>query len=299
MRTLACLIGLILFALAAMAALTYPVFLWVHPLFGFPFHRIADRIGMLALAGGGLVLARRLGLTDRVSLGFGVPARVFLREVLIGFALGAPAMAAIVLIMDALHLRMLKSSVVLDAHTLLAIAGVGIARGLAVALIEETFLRGAVWSGIARERGAGAAIAATSILYAITHFVGRGHIDAAHVSAHSGIDLLASSLQSFAHPLGIADAFLCLTAVGVVLGTVRALTGHIGACIGLHASWVWVITFVRETSLPDPASPLTFLLSRFDGVVGWLVLAWTALIGVGLYLLYARRPAALNAPPAG
>jgi len=33
---------------------------------------------------------------------------------------------------------------------------------------------------------------------------------------------------------------------------------------------------------------LNFLLSRFDGFVGWLVLAWTILLGFGLRRFYAR-----------
>jgi hypothetical protein len=35
--------------------------------------------------------------------------------------------------------------------------------------------------------------------------------------------------------------------------------------------------------------PLSFLLSQFDGFIGWLVLAWTLLTGVGLIAFYARR----------
>jgi hypothetical protein len=34
---------------------------------------------------------------------------------------------------------------------------------------------------------------------------------------------------------------------------------------------------------------LNFLLSRFDGFVGWLVLAWTILLGFGLRRFYANR----------
>jgi membrane protease YdiL (CAAX protease family) len=294
MRAFAWFIVLIVGALAAMAALTYPAWLWLHLHFGFPFHRIADRIGMLALALGCLLLARRLSLTDRAALGYGAPSTVFLRELLLGFSLGAPLMALIVVIMVALDLRVLRAGITLDAATLAKIAAQGLLRGFAVALIEETFLRGAMFSAIAKESGARLAVLLTALVYAATHFVGQYHIPATQVSWHSGLDMLAGALQSFAHPRTIADAFLCLLAVGIVLGLVRALTGHIGACIGLHASWVWVITFVRETSVPNMHSPLAPLLSHFDGVVGWLVLGWTACLGLALYLFYARRAAALS-----
>jgi uncharacterized protein len=289
MRTLAWFIGLILFALGAMAAFTYPVWLWLHPRFGFPFHRVADRIGMLALAIGFVLLARRLKLADRSSLGYGAPRAVFLRELAIGFAIGAPMMALVVGVMVALNLLKWKSGITLDAATLLTLARIGITRGIAVALIEETFLRGAMYSGIARESGSLCAVIVTALIYAATHFIGQYHIPASQVSWGSGLTMLAGALHQFSHPLAIGDAYLSLFAVGAALGMVRALTGHIGGCIGLHASWVWVITFVRETSMPNRSSPLSFLLSQFDGVVGWLVLGWTIVLGVVLFRFYSRR----------
>jgi len=296
-RTLAWFLGLILVALGAMAAFTFPLWLALYPRFGFPFHRVADRIGMLALALGFVLIARRLRLADRTSLGYGLRPALFLRELAIGFVMGAPMMALIIAVMVVLHLRQWKHGVALDAATFLTLARVGLLRGLAVALIEETFLRGAMYSGIARESGPRVAVGATAALYAVTHFVGQYHIPASAASWGSGLSMLAGALRAFGHPLEIGDAFLSLFAVGVALGMVRALTGHIAGCIGLHASWVWVITFVRETSLPNPASPLSFLLSSFDGVVGWLVLAWTLVLSLVLCRFYSRR--ALRSPLAG
>jgi uncharacterized protein len=281
-------VGLILLALAAMAVFSYPAWRLLEPLFGFPFHRVADRIGMLALALGFVLIARRLNLADRMSLGYGVPRAVFVREALLGFALGTASMALVVGIMVVLGLRSWRTPAP-DAVALLHIAGSGLLRGVAVALIEETFLRGAMFTGIARESGPRLAVLLTSLVYAASHFFGRYHVAADQVSWRSGLDLLAGALHSFAHPLAIADAFLCLAAVGIVLALVRALTGHIGACLGLHAAWVWVIAFVRDTSVPNPASSLTYLLSSFDGVVGWLVLAWTLIVGGLLYVFYAHR----------
>jgi hypothetical protein len=99
--------------------------------------------------------------------------------------------------------------------------------------------------------------------------------------------------------VAIVDAFLCLFAVGVLLASVRAVTGNIAACMGLHAGWVWVIAFVREGSQPNDAHPMRFLVSQFDGVVGWLVLAWTIVIGLVLYRLYARGRTAVTLQPHG
>jgi membrane protease YdiL (CAAX protease family) len=290
-KTFIWFIGLIAAAAAAIAVFTYPLWAALYPHFGFPFHRVADRVGLVAFAVGFVLVVRRLKLADRASLGYGVRPALFLRDLGVGFALGAPMMALVVAIMVALGLREWKPGVTISAASLLAIAGVGLTRGFAVALIEETFLRGAMFSGIARESGAKVAVILTALLYGASHFVGHSHTVDAGPGWGSGLTLLAASFGEFAHPFAIGDAYLSLFAVGVVLAMVRAATGNIGASMGLHASWVWVITFVRETSVANRASPLAFLLSSFDGVVGWLVLGWTVLLGFVLYAFFSRRQA--------
>jgi membrane protease YdiL (CAAX protease family) len=289
MRAFAWFLGLILLALAVIAGLTYPVWQLLHPAFGFPFHRVADRLGMITLAVGFVLIARRLRLADRVSLGYGLPPRKFLREASIAFAIGVLLMGLIVGIMLAAHLRLLRPGVTLGWMSFGKLAAEGLLRGIAVALIEETFLRGAMWTGIARESGAVTATVLTALIYALTHFVSSHHVPADQISWHSGIDMLAGSFGAFAHPVDVADAYICLFAVGVVLAMVRMRTGNIAASLGLHAGWVWVITFVRETSVADLSNPLHALLSQFDGVVGWLVCAWTVLVGFGLNRFYAAR----------
>jgi membrane protease YdiL (CAAX protease family) len=289
MRAFAWFLGLLLLALAVMAGLTYPLWQALYPAFGFPFHRVADRLGMITLLVGFLLVARHLRLADRVSLGFGLPPRQFLREAGIAFGIGVLLMALVIAIMLALHLRLLRPGVALNWMTFGKLAAQGLLRGIAVALIEETFLRGAMWTGIARESGAVTATVLTALIYALTHFVSSYHVPPDQIGWHSGIEMLAGSFGAFAHPLKVADAYICLFAVGVVLATVRMRTGNIAASLGLHAGWVWVITFVRATSVADLSNPLHVVLSQFDGVVGWLVCAWTVLVGFGLNRFYAAR----------
>jgi hypothetical protein len=289
MRAFAWFLLLIAVSLAAMAALTYPAWLLLHPHFDFPFHRIGERIGMLAFLVGFVLVARRLGLADRASLGYGAPRRIFLRELSLGLTLGVITMAAVAASMAALGLLDFHQAGAYGAGALAALVAKRLASGLAVALIEETALRGAMFTGIQRESGTTAAILLTAIVYSWTHFLGSFHIPAAQVGAWSGVALLHGTLQAFDHPLGIADAFLCLLAVGVVLALVRSITGNIAAGMGLHAGWVWVMLVVHGLAQPNRASPLGFLLSRHDGFTGWLVLGWTVLLGIGLRQFYARR----------
>src|SRR3981081_3811752 len=179
----------------------------------------------------------------------------------------------------------------LSGTDLLRLIALRVVSGFVVAFIEETFLRGAMHTAIERKSGQRLAVLLTALLYAGTHCLASYHIAPAQVTPRSGLELLAGTLHSWAHPAAIADAFLALLAVGVVLGRVRAATGNIAACIGLHAGWVWVMLVTHELTRPARGAPLSFLLRRFHGFVGWLVLAWTAVLAVPLWRFYSARAA--------
>src|ERR1700749_4182665 len=102
MRAFALFFGLLVVALAALAAFSYPAWLLLHPHFDFPFHRIGERIAMLVGLVGFLILAPRMRVGDRASLGYGIPRRRFVRELLIGLAAGVITMAVIVCAMAVL-----------------------------------------------------------------------------------------------------------------------------------------------------------------------------------------------------
>ena len=289
MRTFLWFLGLLAAAFAAMALFSYPAWLLLHPYFGFPFHRIAARIGMLALAIGFVSIARRLGLADRASLGYGVTRPVFLREFALAFGLGVALMLAVVAIMLAMGLRIWQPGVDLHAAAVTRLAVQALLSALTVAAIEETFLRGAMFSGIAREGGTTLAIVLSALIYAAMHFIARYHIAPEQVVFSSGLAMVTGSLHAFADPLAIGDAFAALFAVGVLLACIRAATGNIAACMGLHAGWVWIMLVVRDVSAPDSTGALGFLLSNFDGFVGWLVFLWIVLVGRPLYRYYQRR----------
>src|ERR1700749_508879 len=102
MRAFALFLGLMIAALASIAVFSYPAWLLLHPHFSFPFHRIGERIGMLGLLVGFVLVARRAKLSDKRSLGYGLPRRQFIREMLTGLALGAITMCMVVAIMAAL-----------------------------------------------------------------------------------------------------------------------------------------------------------------------------------------------------
>jgi uncharacterized protein len=230
MRAFSWFLLLIVAALAGVALFTYPAWLLLHPHFDFPFHRIGDRIAMLVLLVGLYLIAGRLKLADRASLGYGLAGKLFVREMLRGLALGVITMLMIVGIMSLLGLLDWTKAETTSVAGWLGIIALRLGSGLAVAFIEETFLRGALFTAIERESGALTAIVLTSILYSLSHFIASYHIEAAQVTPWSGLTQLEGSFRALAEPLGIADAFLCLFAVGVVQHREQRERAADGAC---------------------------------------------------------------------
>jgi len=196
MRAFLAFLALILLTLAAAATLAWPAYDLLVPQFDVRFHRVASRVWMLLMAIGIALLARRLGVADRASLGYGLRRPAFLREAGLGLALGVATMLPIVLAMFALGLRALRPDVALSASLFLKLAGAGLGTGLTVALIAETFLRGAMHSAVQRESGPAVAIALIAPLYAATHFLASYRIPPEQLGPGSGFDLLAEVMTS-------------------------------------------------------------------------------------------------------
>jgi len=293
MRALTYFAGLFAAALGLVAVATLPAWQLVNRFAHVPFHRVGNRIAMLGLAIGLYVVARRLGVANRVAMGYGIPRDRFLRELARGIVLGILFMLPLAALMIALGLRDLSSGLTAAAVAKALLAGLG--SGLAAAFIEESFLRGAMFSAVSRESGTAVAVVATSILYAAVHFFARFRIEDGDVGLGSGLALLGGSLAEFAHPLQIADAYLCLAAVGGLLAMLRATTGAIATGMGLHAGWVTVMLMVLRLTEVDGEAPLGALLSQHDGFVGWLTLGWTLVAAVPLLAYYRRRQAATAA----
>src|SRR5262245_3902107 len=166
MRSIAIFLGLIALGLAGIAVLGYPAWLLVSPLLENPkFHRVASRVGMLLLVVGFVLVARRLKVADRQSLGYGLPPGKFAAEVAWGVVLGAALMLPVLATMVRLDMRA-SVGPALSASEWIGLALRGLASGLVIACIEETFMRGAMQTAITRESGAKLAIAVTSLLYA-------------------------------------------------------------------------------------------------------------------------------------
>jgi len=286
MRAFAWFFATLLAAALAAAALAYPVFELTSRLAPWPFHRVAARLAMLAAAAGLYWLCRRLGVASKRDLGYGLPWRRFLKVSLLWGAVGVVTAAMGAAFLLASHLRM-------PIHAAVSVAGalhlllVGLSGGAAVALIEETVMRGAMHTAIARESGQLAAALLTAPLFAVLHFFARAHIAADQVHWTSGFELLARSFAPLVSPALVLDAFLAWLAVGLLLSLTRVLTGNIAVSIGLHAGWVLVLRVLMDTTAPGPGAAFSGWVGAFDGLLGYWILPWSAAIALALWLTRA------------
>jgi membrane protease YdiL (CAAX protease family) len=259
-----------------------------------PFHRVVARFWQLLLLAGLVLACRRIGLSSRADWGYGIPRAHFLRQAGVGLAIGVATMLPMTVAMLALGILRLRADFAAGALAE-ALAG-GLFVGLAVALVEETFFRGAMYGGVGREAGARIAAWSTALLYSAVHFLARARIPADDVAGDSGLRLLAGALAHFADPLPVLDSFVTLVLVGLLLAWVRQRTGAIAAGIGLHMGWVGVIKATSAVTRVDAGAPASFLVGSFDGYTGWLVAGWAALL---MALAWRRGWPAPSREPAG
>ena len=277
MRAVGWFLAAILGTLLLAALASWPVYQLAHALQPeWQFHKVVGRLWQLLMLAGIAVAVWRLDLRGRADWGYGLPRARFLRQAGAGFAFGIATMLPMALVIVALGIRNALPD--FDAAMLVSGIAAGALTGLIVALVEETFFRGLMFRAVLRDSGPAIAIWSTAILYAAIHFFARVKIPHAEVAWDSGIALLGSSLARFADPASIADAFITLAMVGLLLGLVRYWTGSIAAGIGLHMGWVCVIKATSTVTRHDAAAHWSFLVSDFDGFTGWMVAGWSCAI---------------------
>lgn len=258
------------------AALAAPaVSALLEPIASVPPRRVFSRLTMIGVVVITIWLLRRHGLANREVLGFTGPWPRFLRHIAIALAAGAAVMLLALVPLFLFGVRGWNDYTPASAGAWLALLAKGLGRGLAVALIEETFFRGAMQGTLQRINGRWWALLAVPALYAAVHFIGR-LAPVPDVAPVPGQFMPLNGLfDSFLQPTSIIDAFVALWCVGLLLALARQHWGDIAACIGLHAGFVMVITVFRKVSSPVTESEWSFLVGSFDGLLGWWIAACT------------------------
>jgi membrane protease YdiL (CAAX protease family) len=276
----------LLFCALLSAVLGYPLLLLLQG--AVPLHVLMGRISQVFLFLGVWPLARGLGL-GWADFGFSGKARRVLGQIGIGFALGVAMLGVHALVLVALDIRLVNPERLGSVGQVLGYARTALLTGLGVALVEEPMFRGFLLGSLNRVAPGIAAVVVCSLYFAGLHFLKPAlRPEFADVHWHTGFPVALDAFVRLPERIQL-DSFLALFCAGMLLGIVRLMRpGNLGYCIGIHAGWVFVIKFTRALTTGNPEEILGVLVSRFDGVIGYLATAWMALLVLALWA-WSRR----------
>jgi membrane protease YdiL (CAAX protease family) len=288
MRATAWFVGVLLLGSLILGCIAYPFYLLVEPIHAWPFHRVYGRLAMLVVVALLVWLFRHLDIRTKRDFGYGLPWRRFVRVSLSWSVVGIATAAVGAAFILGTGLRALDPGFVPTGFNVLRIVMNGLASGIAVALFEETLARGAMHTAIERESGVWAAALITAFLFALLHFFAKASIPPAELAWRSGFDVLVRSFAPLGTPSLVIDSFLSYFAIGLLLSMTRVLTGNIAVAIGLHAGWVIVLRVMQQATVRMPANDYGAWLGAFDGLVGYWMLPWAAVLAGVLWATRAR-----------
>ncbi len=247
------------------------------------------RFAMLCALLGMPFLLRSLGLNSWHAAGFGLARRNAWPALGKGLLIGIAIMAVLTTAQWLLDIRHFappadKWNAAYFARTLLS----GLISGLAVGLIEETFFRGLLHTGMRRSLAFWPTAALTALLYAAVHFMKPEELAGAEFNSASALQAITTGLGRIGDFAPIADSFITLFVVGIFLAMVRERTGNIVWALAIHAGWVMIIKmakYLTNTRYVDGKS--SFWVGEYDHITGWMATLWLALIAT-LYWYWTR-----------
>ncbi len=218
---------------------------------------------------------------------WGVPPRRGLATRLVrGFAAGVASLGIVCAALFALEVRVPLPDQVWPTESWIEVAAAAAAPALAVALLEELWFRGGLFTALERCGGAAVALWVGAAVYAAAHFLESPPPPGPH-GALSGFAMLGRVAAAVLDPANV-DSFVALLAAGVALGVARIRDGDVALAIGIHAGWVFTIKVFKKFTYVSEASGLRALAGRYDDLIGWLAAA--VLAGLAL-VLWWRLPA--------
>ena len=289
MYALLVFILLFAFVLITGAALAYPVHtlqgLWMET----DFEQVANRavlgLGILML----LVLFRKFGFRSWQDIGFPAKGTQLWKDTLNGFGAGLLIMGPVVAGLLLTQNRVLDLQWDWSLPSLAKLLTTAVISSGVVALLEETFFRGALLSAVLQRGSVTLAVVSTSFLYALVHFLQpEAHIDPNALGWVSGFALLHDAFAFLYSPALMFDSFIALFAAGILLALIQLRTGRLAVCIGAHASWVFTIKLFKRVTNSNEGSAFAFLTGNYDQVIGYLA-AIFLILAIVVYLKISRQ----------
>lgn len=260
------------------ALIAYPLFQFVGNN-SYRFESWVTRSALLFLILG-LIPCFKFFKLSLLSIGYNTTFKHSLKQLSKGFVSGLLILGVVVFALIFFDVRTTSA----DEQLTLKLIVKALLAGIVVALIEETLFRGLFFKLTQTWHNAFTAVFVSSFFYAILHFIKPiEHIDQSVLSIQSGFEVIFNAFSALTSMQ--AGDFLALFSVGVLLALVRLRTNTLTYCIGLHASWVFLIKIVKELTDNNRHADLAYLTGQYDGIVGLLSFAWIALLSI-IYMIY-------------
>jgi membrane protease YdiL (CAAX protease family) len=257
-----------------------------------PFHRFMDRAFLILALAGLWPLLRAFGATSGREIGL-VPPNGQWGKFSGGLLLGFVTMAVVAGTAIGCGDRTLAQN--LTAHKIVGTFFNAMAAAAVVAVLEEILFRGGILGGLRRIFYWPLALAASSLIYALVHFLQRAELTGA-VAWNSGLVLLPQMLRGLVDFYALVPGFFTLTLAGLLLGLAYLRTGNLYFSIGLHAGWVfWLKTYGAFTADTRHAAGWFCGSGKLiDGWLAFLVLAVALALFRFLPLTPRREPFAIS-----
>jgi membrane protease YdiL (CAAX protease family) len=264
---------------------------WTFAAFGLKPESSLYRFAMLAAALGLPLFLRFVALNSWSAAGYTLPRAEAWKALGRGLLLGIAIMAVLTATqwLAGIH----HFAVPPDRWTVVEFIRVltsGLLSGLAVALIEETFFRGLMHTGMRRHLGFWPTALLTALLYAALHFMKPAPASGGAFDSAAALQMIGAGLTRIGDFAALADSFITLVLAGVFLSMVREHTGNILWAVGIHAGWVMIIKLTKYLTDPTVVDGQTSIwVGRYDYVTGWLATLWLGSIMVLFWRTYRRR----------
>ncbi len=209
------------------------------------------------------------------EMGFSLQLARFSRQLLAGFLIGLVILGIAIITLMYLKVRTVVPAVInlpgKLSHELLA----SLRTGLIVGFLEESLFRGLLFGALLKYGSTASALMITGIFYASLHFIhGRHLATSTQLDWTSGVSMVPDALIELFNTTHF-DSFLALFFVSIFLSCVRLHNPiGLGYCIGLHASWVFLLRLTKSFTEPTPSEDWGFLVGTYDGIIGYLTGTW-------------------------
>jgi membrane protease YdiL (CAAX protease family) len=198
------------------------------------------------------------------------PARRVAPRIAAGLAVGVLSLGPACLVLLALEVRVPNPDVDADLAWWLTVIARAAASAAPVALLEELWFRGGLFTVLERWAGPAIALWGGAAFYAAVHFLDAPDAVTDDAAGVTGAFVILGHATAAVADARNVDAFLALLGAGVALGIVRLRQGHVALAIGIHAGWVLTIKVFKKYTYLVPDAPLRPLAGRYDEVVGWV-----------------------------